>query len=197
MIAYIEGKLVHKEPAFVVIDVNGVGYQIKISLNTYIAVKELEKGKLHTYLHIKEDAHTLYGFSNLQEKEIFLSLISISGVGPGTALMITSSLSAGELKKAIVNGDVVTIQKIKGIGAKTAQRIIIELKDKLIKEGVTAGDDFIVSPQYNTLRSEALTALTTLGIAKNTAEKSIDGILKNSSGSITLEELIKQALKRF
>lgn len=196
MIAYIEGKLVHKEPAFIIIDVNGIGYQIRISLNTYIAIKDAEKAKIHTYLHIKEDAHTLYGFFGTREKEIFLHLISISGVGPGTALMITSSLSVEELKKAIVNGDVNTIQKIKGIGAKTAQRIIIELKDKLIKEGV-AIDENIVAPHYNTMKTEALTALTTLGIAKNIAEKSIESILKNSSNSITLEELIKQALKRF
>lgn len=196
MFAYIEGKLAHKEPAYVIIDINGVGYQIKISLNTYVAIKDLDKVKLQTYLHIKEDAHTLFGFTNIQEKEIFLSLISISGVGPGTALMITSSLTAAELRKAIVNEDVNTIQKIKGIGAKTAQRIIIELKDKLVKEGVT-GDDLIVNPQYNTIRTEALTALTTLGISKNIAEKSIDSILKSSSNSITLEELIKQALKRF
>lgn len=197
MIAYIEGKLIQKEPAFVIIDVNGIGYQIKISLHTFIAIKETEKAKLHTYLHIKEDSHTLYGFADLREKEVFLNLISISGVGPGTALVITSSLNASELKNAIVSGDVNTIQKIKGIGAKTAQRIIIELKDKFIKEGVSSGEHFVVSTEYNTLRSEALTALTTLGIAKNIAEKSIDGILKSSSDSITLEELIKQALKRF
>lgn len=196
MIAYIEGKLVHKEPAFIIIDVNGIGYQIKISLNTFIAVKDTETAKLHTYLHIKEDAHTLYGFYDIREKDIFLHLISISGVGPGTALMISSSLNVEELKKAIVNGDVNTIQKIKGIGAKTAQRIIIELKDKLIKEGV-AFEENIVAPHYNTMKTEALTALTTLGIAKNIAEKSIESILKNSSNSITLEELIKQALKRF
>ncbi len=197
MIAYLEGKLTHKEPAFVIIDIHGVGYQAKISLNTYIKLKDLERGKIHTFLHVKEDAHTLYGFFDLQEKAIFLSLISISGVGPGTALVITSSLSVADLKKAIVNGDVNTIQKIKGIGAKTAQRIIIELRDKIAKEGVISDADFIISPQNNTIRTEALTALTTLGIAKNVAEKSLDNILKNSPEGITLEELIKQALKRF
>lgn len=197
MIAYLEGKLAHKEPAFIIVDIHGIGYQVKISLNTYLKIKDLERCKIHTFLHVKEDAHTLYGFHDIQEKEIFLSLISISGVGPGTALMITSSLNVLDLKKAIVNGDVNTIQKIKGIGAKTAQRIIIELKDKIAKEGVISDSDFIISPQNNTIRTEALTALTTLGIAKNVAEKSVDSILKNSPEGITLEELIKQALKRF
>src|SRR5688572_25231951 len=134
MIAYIDGKLTFKDPTFVIIDVGGIGYQIRISLSTYAQLQEGERCKLFTYLHIKEDAHTLYGFSDPAEKNVFLHLISISGVGPGTGLMIISSLSVAEIQQAIVREDVRTIQQVKGIGAKTAQRIILELKDKFRKE---------------------------------------------------------------
>ena len=120
MITYLEGKISTKEPAFVVIDVNGIGYEVKITLNTFTAIKELDRCKLHTHLHIKEDAHTLYGFSDPKEKTRFLDLISISGVGPATGLMILSSLSPEELQNAILNNDVRTIQSVKGIGGKTA-----------------------------------------------------------------------------
>jgi holliday junction DNA helicase RuvA len=195
MIAYIEGKLAYKEPTFVIIDVGGVGYHLKISLHTYSALKEAEKCKLLTFMHVKEDAHTLYGFYENAEKKLFLDLISISGVGPGTGLMILSSLSAEELQAAIVQEDVKTIQSIKGIGAKTAQRIILELKDKMKKEGLV--EKMPDTPVYknNIIKNEALSALMTLGIAKAAAEKSIDSILKNTTDTITLEQLIKLALK--
>ena len=196
MIAYIKGKLAHKDPTFVILDINGVGYFIKISLNTFGKIKDLSEVKLHTHQVIKEDSHSLYGFFDELEKELFVHLISVSGIGPSTAIMLTSSLSVDEIKKAIVNGDVATIQRIKGIGNKTAQRVIIELKDKLVKEGVEIQSGVLVSEGYNTLRNEALTALITLGISKNIAEKSLDSILKNNSNNITLEELIKEALKR-
>ncbi len=196
MIAYIEGKLVYKDPTFVIVDIQGVGYHIKISLNTYGKLKDLESAKIHTHLLVKEDSHTLYGFFDEEERNVFLQLISISGVGPSTGIMITSSLTVDEIKRAISNGDVPTIQKIKGIGSKTAQRIIIELKDKINLEGIKSDATTLVSNEYNTLRQEALTALITLGISKNIAEKSIAGILKNNTNNITLEELIKQALKR-
>ena len=195
MITYLEGKLAIKEATYVVMDVNGIGYEVKITLNTFTAVKDKDEFKLHTHLHIKEDAHTLYGFSDPSEKSRFLDLISISGVGPATGLMILSSLSPAELQSAILNGDVKTIQSVKGIGGKTAQRIILELKDKMRKEDNT-GIEYNLSPQSsNTVRSEALSALITLGINKNSAEKSIDGILRTHQGEITLEELIKLALK--
>ncbi|MFN6946138.1 MAG: Holliday junction branch migration protein RuvA, partial [Cytophagaceae bacterium] len=129
MIAYVDGKLVHKEPAYVIIETNGLGYEIKISLQTYSSLQEGERCKLLTYFHVKEDAHTLYGFSSSLEKKVFMDLISISGVGPNTALTCLSSMSAPEIAQAISNEDVRTIQNIKGIGAKTAQRIILELKD--------------------------------------------------------------------
>ncbi len=141
MIAYLKGKLVHKDPTFVIIDISGVGYQVKISLQTYTKIKDEEHIMLLTYLHIKEDAHTLYGFKEEAEKKLFLNLTSISGVGPSTGLMILSSLSAEELETAIVSEDYRTIQNVKGVGAKTAQRIVLELKDKIKKES------FSYSPQ--------------------------------------------------
>ncbi|MDB5263225.1 MAG: Holliday junction branch migration protein RuvA [Adhaeribacter sp.] len=194
MIAYIDGKLTHKDPTFVIIDVNGVGYQIRISLNTYDKLVEGERCKLHTFLHIKEDAHTLYGFSEPAEKTVFLHLISISGVGPGTGLMIISSLTVAEIQQAIVREDVRTIQNVKGIGAKTAHRIILELKDKYKKESFTDSGN-INTVTHNTNRNEALSALITLGFARNVAEKTLDTIIKRDGNHLTVEALIKLALK--
>ncbi|WP_299756264.1 Holliday junction branch migration protein RuvA [uncultured Pontibacter sp.] len=194
MIAYIDGKLTHKDPTYVIIETNGVGYQIKISLSTYSSLPAGERCKLHTYLHIKEDAHTLYGFTTVAEKEAFLHLISISGVGPNTGLMILSSLSVEEIQQAIVREDVRTIQHVKGIGAKTAQRIILELKDKIKKE-VLLSDAPASAAAHNTNRAEALSALVTLGFAKNVAEKTLDAIIKREGGNLSVEELIKFALK--
>jgi holliday junction DNA helicase RuvA len=193
MIAFLKGKLVHKEPAFVIIDVNGVGYQVSISLHTFSEIKDREEIRLSTYLQVREDAHILYGFSNEAEKVMFQNLISVNGVGPGTAMVVLSSLPPAELRAAIVGEDAVTLQAVKGIGGKTAHRIILELKDKLRKEpyGEIGG---IPGPMHNTMRQEALTALLTLGISKASAEKSIESVLRKS-GSMTLEELIKQALK--
>lgn len=193
MIGYLKGNLSLKDPTFVIIDVNGVGYEVRISLYTFSKLKDLDTCLLYTHLHVKEDAHTLYGFSGREEKSIFLQLISISGVGPNTALMINSSLTVEELKSAILNEDVAIIQRVKGIGSKTAHRIILELKDKIKKEGIESGS---TTPGSNTLRVEALSALLTLGINKNVAEKSIHAILTRSGNEITLEELIKLVLKR-
>ncbi len=194
MIAYIDGKLTFKDPTFVIIEVGGVGYQIKISLNTYAGLTEGERCKLFTFLHIKEDAHTLYGFSEMSEKNIFLHLISISGVGPNTGLMILSSLSVAEIQQAIVREDVRTIQRIKGIGAKTAQRLILELKDKLKKEVLVDQTNVSVTP-HNTNQNEALSALITLGFARTVAEKTLDAIIKREGNHLTVEALIKLALK--
>lgn len=195
MIAYLKGKLALKDPTHLIVDVNGIGYQVNISLNTFSEIKDQENVFIHTYLHVKEDSHTLFGFTQESEKRMFLSLLSISGVGPNTALMVQSSLSAAELKQAIVNEDVKTIQSVKGVGGKTAQRIILELKDKIKKEGLFEEADKNSGGGYNTLKNEALSALTTLGINKSAAEKSIDSILKSSGNTITLEELIKLSLK--
>lgn len=195
MIAYIDGKLTFKDPTFVIIDIGGLGYHIKISLQTYAALKEGERCRLNTYLHIKEDAHTLYGFAENAEKRLFLDLISVSGIGPNTAVMMLSSLSYAEIQNAIISEDLRTIQSIKGIGTKTAQRVILELKDK-IKKGMFAGEmPNIAVASNNSLRNEALSALITLGIPKNVAEKSVDTILKTEGATLSLEQLIKKALK--
>ena len=201
MIAYIDGKLTYKDPTFVIIDVQGVGYQIKISLSTYAALKDsAERCRLHTYLHIKEDAHTLYGFSEIDEKKLFMHLISVSGIGPGTALICLSSMPAIELQNAIATENLRLIQSIKGIGAKTAQRVILELKDKVRKEGIGQYPDM---PEMvarvsanNKNRSEALAALVALGLAKPAAEKTLDTIIKRDGDQLTVEDLIKKALKQ-
>lgn len=196
MITYLHGKLAYKDPTFVIIDVGGIGYEVKISLTTYSAIKDKEEVRLQTYLHIKEDAHTLFGFFDLSEKKRFLDLISITGVGPSTGLMILSSLSADELQQAIVQEDVKTIQGVKGIGLKTAQRIILELKDKMKKEGLLDKTlEFAAQPR-NSLREEALSALSTLGIPKANAAKQVDLILRETGPDITIEDLIKRTLKR-
>lgn len=196
MIHYLKGKLAYIDPTIAVIDIQGVGYEAKISLITYSAIKSLQEVKLFTHLHIKEDAHTLFGFFELSEKKRFLDLISISGVGPTTGLMVLSSLSPEELQSAIIHEDVKTIQGVKGIGLKTAQRIILELKDKMKKAGLLEKTLPLITTDRNTLQNEALSALTTLGINKAAAEKTIALILKESGHQIKLEELIKQALKR-
>jgi holliday junction DNA helicase RuvA len=195
MIAYIDGKLAFKSPTYVVIDTHGIGYQIKISLNTYSQIPDQERCKLHTYLHIKEDAHTLFGFADNSEKKLFMDLISVSGVGPGTAIVILSYLSPKELADAIIADNVKTIQSIKGIGAKTAQRIILELKDKIKRENLTSETPNIIVRKRNTLKDEALTALTMLGVTKSVAEKNLETVLKKEGEDITLEDLIKHTLK--
>jgi len=193
MIAYLKGKLVHKEPTFVVIDVNGIGYQVSISLHTFSEIKDQEDLKLSTYFHVREDAQILYGFASEAEKQMFQYLISVNGVGPNTALVVLSYLPPAELKEAIVREDAAALQAVKGIGGKTALRLILELRDKLKKDAWEETGK--AGPGYNTTRHEALTALVTLGIAKASAEKSIDTVLKKSGNTISLEELVKQALK--
>jgi len=178
-----------------IIDVAGVGYEVRISLNTYSKLKEIKKGKVYTYLHVKEDAHTLFGFYGPDEKSLFIQLISISGVGPSTAILMLSSMSPTEIKESIAREDVATIKKVKGIGLKTAERIILELKDRIRKE--ITGDKIIdiIPDNFTQIREEALIALVTLGIQKSMAEKSINIILKSADKDITLEEVIKLALK--
>jgi len=193
MYAYIDGRLVFKSPAYVVIDVNGVGYQINISLNTYSLLGDAERCKLFTWLHVKEDAHTLYGFADESERNLFLHLISISGIGPNTGRMMLSSLAPAEIYTAIVNGNVSVIQRIKGIGPKSAQRVILELQDKLRKEGL--GASATATPVAKTAKDEALAALVMLGFARNAAEKVLDHELNRHGGTLTVEELIKLALK--
>ncbi|MDO3640790.1 MAG: Holliday junction branch migration protein RuvA [Mucilaginibacter sp.] len=192
MYAYIDGKLTFKSAAFVVIDAGGVGYHINISLNTYSKLGDVERCKLFTWLHVKEDAHTLYGFIDEGERRLFLHLISISGIGPNTARMMLSSITPEEIQNAIISGNVALIQRIKGIGPKSAQRVILELQDKLKKEGP---DTLSTVPLNKTVREEALAALVMLGFARNAAEKVIDHEVNRNNSDLTVEQLIKSALK--
>ena len=195
MIAYIQGYIDSKNPAYVIIEANNIGYHINISLNTYESIKDLNEARLYTHLHIKEDAHTLYGFSEQKEKEMFLLLISISGVGAATAINILSSISIKEIHKAILHEDIVALSSVKGIGAKTAKRIILELKDKMVKIEVEESPELNIS-QDNIIREEALQALVTLGFTKGSGEKVITKILKQNAGQdISVEEIIRLALK--
>lgn len=167
---------------------------MSISLNTFSEIKDREDLTLSTYLHVREDAHILYGFASAAEKQMFQHLISVNGVGPNTALVVLSYLPPNELREAIIREDAAALQAVKGIGGKTALRLILELKDKLRKDPM---DDGSGKPGlvHNTMRHEALTALMTLGITKLAAEKSVDTVLKKSGNTISLEELVKQALK--
>lgn len=192
MYAYIDGKLAYKSPSYVVIDAGGVGYQVNISLNTYSKLGDTERCKLFTWLHVKEDAHTLYGFADEGERRLFLHLISVSGIGPNTGRMILSSITPEEIQAAIVKGDVSQIQRIKGIGPKSAQRLILELQDKLKKDGP---DTLITVPVNRTVKDEAMSALVMLGFARNAVEKVLDNELNKNSGNLTVEQLIKFALK--
>ncbi len=192
MIEYISGNIIELNPAHAVLDLNGIGYYVSISINTYTALSSKKAVKLYIHEVIREDAHNLFGFYDLDERELFRNLISVSGVGANTGIVFLSSLSPSELKTAIITGDVNRLKSVKGIGLKTAQRLIVELKEKLSKEPATA-DIFMSS--NNTNREEALSALQTLGFAKKAAEKALDGALKANQGS-SVEELIKVALKQ-
>jgi holliday junction DNA helicase RuvA len=194
MFAYIKGKLAYKEASMAIIEANGVGYQINIPLSTYTTLGTQEDCQLFTYLQVREDAHVLFGFATMLEKSVFLDLISISGVGPSTALAALSSLSSSEIKHAIATEDVKKVQTIKGVGGKTAQRLVLELKDKYQKEGpIIEGEKSYSS--NNRTKEEALTALVTLGMVKSSAEKTLDAIIKTKGSDIDLETLIKLALK--
>lgn len=191
MIAHIQGRLVEKTPTDVVIECNGVGYHINISLHTFSLIPEGENLKLFTFLQVREDAHTLYGFIEKQERELFKLLISVSGVGANTARTMLSSLQPQQIIQAIASEDVALIQGVKGIGAKTAQRVFLDLKDKVIK--IYKVDD-VSQVLNNTNKEEALSALEVLGFNRKLAEKVVDKILKESPNA-SVEELIKLALK--
>jgi len=196
MIAYVDGTVTYKDPAFAVIDVQGLGYEVRISLQTYTAMPDVGKRcKLVTYLNIREDAHVLFGFLESDEKSLFLDLISISGVGPSTALVMLSSLSSPEIRQGIIDENLRLIQSIKGIGLKTAQRVILELSDKMRKDAMLTTGVKTPASSNNALKSEALAALVTLGIPKVTAEKSLDAIIKREGYDMTVEQLIKLALR--
>ncbi|MCP9198667.1 Holliday junction branch migration protein RuvA [Gramella sp. GC03-9] len=192
MIHHLKGQLIEKNPTHVVIDCNGIGYLVNISLHTYSLIPDSEAISLYTYLQVKEDSHTLFGFMEKSEREIFKLLISVSGVGSSTARTMLSSLQPGEVTAAIANEDVGTIQSVKGIGAKTAQRVILDLKDKAL--AVMDEGEVLVS-QNNTGREEALSALEILGYNRRQAGKVVDRIIQENSES-TVESIIKMALKK-
>lgn len=191
MITHIQGKLTEKNPTHVVIDCNGVGYMLNISLHTFSQIPDAENLKLFAHLQVKEDSHTLYGFSSLAEREIFRLLISVSGIGASTARTMLSSLTPKQVREGIASEDVALIQSIKGIGAKTAQRVIIDLKDKVLK--IYDIDEVSVAKD-NTNKDEALSALEVLGFAKKQAERVVDKIVK-AQPDADVETIIKQALK--
>ena len=195
MIAYIKGEITFKTPTYVLVEANGIGYHINISLQTYSQIEKLERVKLLTHFYVKEDQQTLYGFADNVEKQLFIHLISVSGVGPSTARLMLSGMSTDELRSAIIGENDAAFKKVKGIGPKTAKRLILDLKDKLIKD---SGEDGITSPTAtpasNTLRQEALSALVALGYVKIQAQKALNKILQSQPQIESVEKLIKLAL---
>jgi Holliday junction DNA helicase RuvA len=191
MISHLQGKLVEKTPTQVVIDCGGVGYDVNISLHTYSLLPATDFVKLYTHLQIKEDSHTLFGFVEKSEREIFKLLLSVSGIGASIARTMLSSLDPKQITNAIASGDVITIQSIKGIGSKTAQRVILDLKDKMLK---LYDLDEVSMSQSNTNRDEALSALEVLGFVRKTSERVVEKIIKDAPES-SVESIIKQALK--
>ncbi|TSA65541.1 MAG: Holliday junction branch migration protein RuvA [Sediminibacterium sp.] len=194
MIAFVRGNFAVKTTTRVVVDVNGVGYDLQISLNTFSAISNKDSGLLFTYLHITENAHTLFGFAELAEKEIFLQLISVSGVGASTARMMLSGMRPDEITRAIVQGNTRQLESIKGIGKKSAERLIVELRDKLGKQSlevpVMVGGVAVVSKD-----ADAVNALIALGIGRPMAEQAVKKTMINATTDTSLEEIIKQALK--
>ncbi len=192
MIAYLSGKFAYKNPTVVYVDVQGVGYNVNISLNTYSHIQHLNEGKLYTYLQVKEDAHTLYGFFDAMEKEMFVMLISVSGVGAATARMMLSNMKPSEISNAILQNNAQALESVKGIGRKTAERLVLELRDKVSKLSSTVVG---IQTHGNTLEQDALNALVALGISRPVGEQAIKKIIISNPTINALEELIKKALK--
>ena len=196
MIAYLNGKITYKTPTHVYLDCNGVAYFVNISLTTFSQIEKAENIKLFTHLVVREDAHVLYGFFSEEEKNMFLYLISVSGVGPNTARLVLSSMSTSEFQRAIIQEDVRLIQSIKGIGPKSAQRLILELKDKLKKTPVQEGmDNLLLHGSHSVMTDEALAALNMLGFQKLQAEKAVQKAIRENHQIQSVEELIKLSLK--
>jgi len=194
MITYIKGKLIEKNPTYAIVECNGVGYFINISLHTFSKLPDDEACLLYTHFAVREDAQTLYGFADKEERRLFRHLISVSGVGPSTAKLVLSSMSPSEILHSIVTGDEVTIQSVKGIGGKTAQRIIVDLRDRLVKEGALVEEGAPSLPTSNKTHQDALSALLMLGFAKSAADKAIGKVVKAEGADLTVEHLIKAAL---
>jgi Holliday junction DNA helicase RuvA len=191
MIAFVRGTFVAKSPSRVIVDVNGVGYDLQISLNTYEAISQKENGLLHTYLQISENAQTFYGFAEVKEKEMFQHLISISGVGAATARMMLSGMKPAEIAKFIITGSVNDLIRIKGIGKKTAEMLVVGLRDKL--SGFVSDNQSLIHT-LNPLELDAVNALIALGIGKPMAEKAVNKVMQSNT-DIALQDIIKQALK--
>ena len=194
MITHLNGVLEEKTPASAVIDCGGIGYRLAISLNTYARLPEKGTCRLFTHLAIRDDAHVLFGFANREERELFRHLISVSGVGGNTALAVLSSLDPSGLKETIVSGNVSVLKAVKGVGPKTAERIIVDLKDRL---GTIEVGDMNLGASQNKPHGEALNALVTLGFAKNSAEKAIAKVVKEHGNDLGVEEIVKHALSSF
>lgn len=190
MITHLNGRLIEKNPTSIIVECNGIGYEVKISLTTFSQLNDDESIKIFTQFIVREDAQLLYGFASKTEREMFNHLISVSGIGPNTAMIMLSSLQPEEIAQAIQTENVKVIQSVKGIGAKTAQRVIIDLKDKMLKMEFSSENIFISN---NTNRNDALTALVSLGFDKKSVEKALDKI--GSNGDETVEILIKEALR--
>lgn len=195
MIAYLNGDITYKTPTYIYVDCHGVGYHVNISLNTYAKLENLQKIKILTYLNVKEDEQTLFGFFDDDERSLFILLISVSGVGVNTARIILSYMTPDEVRTAIIHENAVSLGKVKGIGPKTAKRIILDLKDKVIKE---SGSDHVilVGPETASIRSEALSALIALGFPKLVVEKQIKTVMEKNPNTDQVEDLIKQVLKQ-
>ncbi len=195
MIAYLNGDITYKTPTYIYVDCHGVGYHVNISLNTYAKLENLQKIKILTYLNVKEDEQTLFGFFDDDERSLFILLISVSGVGVNTARIILSYMTPDEVRTAIIHENAVSLGKVKGIGPKTAKRIILDLKDKVIKE---SGSDHVIlaGPETVSIRSEALSALVALGFPKPVVEKQIKTVMEKNPNTDQVEELIKQVLKQ-
>jgi holliday junction DNA helicase RuvA len=194
MITYIKGTIAFKTPAYVVVEAGGIGYHVNISLNTYARVEKLEHVKLLTYYHVKEDAHTLYGFAEDGERSLFVHLISVSGVGPSTAQVMLSTMTPDELRAAIIGENEALLRKVKGIGAKTAKQIILDLKSRLVKDG----GEFALpaTAANNTMRQEALSALLSLQVNKIQAQKALNKVLQEQPDIQNVEDLVRLALKQ-
>ncbi len=193
MIGYLKGKLAVKNPTFLIVECNGVGYHVNISLNTFSKVEHLDECIIHTHLHVREDDMSLYGFFDAEEKDLFLKLVSVNGIGNNTARVILSYMNVEEVKSAIMREDVVAISKVKGIGPKTAKRLILDLKDKIYKE--SGGDVVNISTTNNIVKEEALSAMLALGFPKASIEKVIQKTLVNNPQISNVEEVIKLVLK--
>ncbi len=194
MIAYLKGSFAKKTPAAVIVDVGGIGYDVQISLNTYSKIQSLESGLLHTHLLVREDAQILYGFFDVAEKELFQLLISVSGIGAGTARVMLSYLKPDEVSRAIVQGNTRVLEGIKGIGKKTAERVVLELRDKLSKSPLPTTDTNISPWKSNSLSADALDALIALGINRQAADAAVQKVLKEDA-DLSVEAVIKKALQ--